>query len=552
MATKCVRDGGIWISPYTTDHGNKVTGHCRISVRSVLDETKKSTKQLKRILMESSANLVELERKINSRPSVIDLRKQIEQVLQMTIPPSDTISVNLKELLQDHLTNLKEVHSSVQNSDHSEIKGSLGQIEAQIKTIAEFMQKIQPLFEKTDHSATEIKLDTVQHQLDQAKSNSNQYDEMFRKNQELNNQLSMATSDLASLKTKLDAYVPISKLTDLEKEKTELQKQMSELQLQLEKELSERPTSKQDLVDLKEKNQALDSQLQAVQTQLQTVQSQSSSLTTSKQQLESQLETVQSQLSTSKQQLETQLQTVQSQLSTSKQQLESQLESTSTGLADVTKKLADQVTAFSNLQATYNADQTRFTSEKISLENQLQELRTQLEQLPVLTKERDDLRNQLARSTSDQQSVLQLQSELDAKNLEITRLQEVETELQRKEEELRAVKTQFDSITNDQKDSVAHIQRLTDQHNETVRKLHSEIEVLDKSLRKLESTNGDSVQKNEELTRINRELQSKIEVAELAKANFEQLNATMDSAQQSSRTTISELEARERELQTHL
>ena len=48
---------GTWIEPYTREDGKKVDGHCRMSVRTVLHDNRKNSRQLKKILSASTKSL---------------------------------------------------------------------------------------------------------------------------------------------------------------------------------------------------------------------------------------------------------------------------------------------------------------------------------------------------------------------------------------------------------------------------------------------------------------------------------------------------------------
>ena len=211
MANPNPKCDGTWIEPYTRKDGKKVDGHCRMSVRTVLHDNQNNSRQLKRILTESAKSLKLIESKLEelkNPTSLADLRDQIDSLLKMSIPTTNTPS-DLKELLKEHIRELKEHHARAtseivsREDTHPEVVGlkeDIRKIQDQLTVIQEFMFKLDPLTKPSELSDKQIELDSLSTELSKAKKKSKH---LKSKNEELDSKLRDANDTISSLEQRL-------------------------------------------------------------------------------------------------------------------------------------------------------------------------------------------------------------------------------------------------------------------------------------------------------------------------------------------------------------
>lgn len=497
---------GTWIEPYIREDGKKVDGHCRMSVRTVLHDNKKNSRQLKKILSASTKSLRAIESKLDDLKnpvSLTELRQQIDSLLKMSIPTSNTPS-DLQDLLKDHIRELKDHHARAKseitagdstNPDIIGLKEDMRKIQDQLNVIQDFVRKLEPLTKPSELTNKSIALDKLS---DSMSKTSEACDDLKTRNSDLERYLKDANENITSLKERLEKLMehdPIhlnQQNNTLKSENKDLDRQLRKLRMDMES-LSNRQSQCEDAKqrlqstmddktrDVEQANtrvQEKEDELRRIQQQSYDSDSKISRLTDEKDKLQSDLERLKEKDSNLNRQLTSAKENV--------SQLQRQL-----------SQLKDTDANYSRLQD--ELDTCKRNNERITTD---------------LTSCKSDERRIQGELDKKEQSVSISSSETERMKQDIEKLKDdkrkLETEKTNQEEELGRLRSELDRIKKEQVDSVSNLSVLQTKLDETTTHLTREIGQCTAQLKTIEIEKQHVVSKDHTMVEANRTLQSDI------------------------------------------
>lgn len=498
---------GTWIEPYKRkSDGKKVDGHCRMSVRTVLHDNQKNSSQLEKILSASTKSLRSIESKLDDLKnpvSLTELRQQIDSLLKMSIPTSNTPS-DLQDLLKDHIRELKDHHarakseiatSDSKNPDVIGLKEDMRKIQDQLNVIQDFVRKLEPLTKPSDLTTKSIALDHVS---DALSKTSEVCDDLKTRNSDLEKYLKGANDTITSLQERLDTlneHNPIQlnqTNTTLLSQNKDLERQLSSLRIEIESlrsRQSQCEDAKQRLQStMDDKTRDVDqanARVREKEDELHRVQQKS---------LDSDSNV--SRLTTEKDTLQTELERV--------KEREHGLNRDLTSSKDNVSQLQRQLSQLKSTDANYSRLKDELDTCKSNNERITSDLDT------CKSNERR-IEGELSKK---EKSVSTLSSEMERMKRDIEKLKDdkrkLETEKTHHEDELRRSRSELDRIKTEQVDSLSDMTGLQTKLDETTVNLTRELGQCNAQLKTIESEKQSVLTKDHTMVEANRTLQSEI------------------------------------------
>ena len=336
----------------------------------------------------------------------------------------------------------------------------------------------------------------------------------------------------------------------LEQEIERLKNQSLQLKLDYEAKLTEKENS---ISGLKESLSSVQNELSSKTEELATATETISSLTTQKAEIESELETANSnyaELQEQKTQVDSELKTANetiSTLTTQKQSLESQLETANSNY----EELQNQKQEVDSELATANETISTLTTQKQNLESQLEIANSNI---TTITAELEEVESELATANADIETLTskkaELESKLETANSNYAELQEqkaqVDSELETANETISSLTTQKQSLESQLETANSNISTLTSEKQELETELtsaNSQITILTSTKETLEGQLETANSTIETLTTQKQEVEEELEEANGTISSLQNQISTLESDKTSLQNQVSELES---------